>query len=141
MVGDELTTAKSWDQIWDGSERRWYGGIRSRLRSQVAWTGLLELILNVPAHGAEVLELGCAPGSMIEQLHGLRPDHHYRGIDISQKGLDIAHMRLAAQGVEADLRFGDIRDAEVPQADLVVSFGLVEHFADPTEALRCLDGS
>lgn len=136
MTGNELTTARSWDQIWGGSARPWYHGLRSRLPSQVAWTDLLRRILDVPARDAEVLELGCAPGSMIEQLHGLRPGHRYSGIDISRTGLDIARQRLAARGIEADLRFGDISDAEIPQADLVVSFGLVEHFTDPTEALR-----
>lgn len=136
MAGSGLTTARSWDEIWGGSERPRYHGLRSRLRSQVAWTDLLRRILDVPARDAEVLELGCAPGSMIEQLHGMRPGHRYRGIDISRTGLELARQRLAARGIEADLRFGDMRDAEVPQADLVVSFGLVEHFTDPAEALR-----
>jgi len=134
-MGDELTTAGSWDRLWAGSRHR-RTGLRSRLRTRKAWVGLLQNLLDVPSGAADVLELGCAPGTMIEQLHALRPDHRYRGIDISEDGLKIARQSLADKGISADLDYGDIRDAEVPLADLVVSFGLAEHFTDPAEAMR-----
>lgn len=83
-----------------------------------------------------MLELGCAPGAMIEQLHSICPSHRYRGIDIAEDALVDTRERLQSQGIHADLAVGDIRDAVVPPADLVVSFGLAEHFADPSDALR-----
>lgn len=135
MTGDELTTADSWDQLWAGTRSR-RTGLRSKLRTQAAWVRLLRRLLDIPGKGADVLELGCAPGAMIEQLHSLRPDHHYRGIDIAEGGLEIARRLLAAQGIESDLRLGDIRTAVIPPADLVVSFGLAEHFSDPAAVLR-----
>jgi SAM-dependent methyltransferase len=94
-------------------------------------------LLDTPGFAsADVLELGCAPGGMLEQLHGLRPEHRYRGIDIAEDGLEIARERLAARGIVADLTLGDIRTAVVEPADLVVSFGLAEHFTDPADAMR-----
>lgn len=134
MAETELTTADSWDRLWAGTRRR-RTGLRSRLRTQVAWSDLLRRLLDVSGEGADVLELGCAPGAMIEHLHSLRPDHHYRGIDIAEGGLAIARRRLEAQGIESEMSFGDIRTAIVPPADLVMSFGLAEHFSDPTAVL------
>ena len=130
---DELTTADSWNALW---RDRSQPGSRSRLRSQGAWRELLRQLLEPAGDEAEVLELGCAPGAMIEQLHALRPDHHYRGIDIAEDALVATRERLESQGITASLAVGDIRDAVVPHADLVVSFGLAEHFADPSDALR-----
>jgi cyclopropane fatty-acyl-phospholipid synthase-like methyltransferase len=135
MVGDELTTADSWEHLWKGAQSRQVG-LRWKLRTQTAWLRLLRGFLDIHAGSADVLELGCAPGAMIEQLYSLRPDHSYRGIDIAEVGLKIARQRLATQGIEADLRLGDIRTATVASADLVMSFGLAEHLSDPTEALR-----
>ncbi len=135
VTRDELTTADSWDRLW-GSERSRQAGVRSRLRQQTAWLNLLRRLLDTPTGSADVLELGCAPGAMIEQLHILRPDHRYRDIDIAADGLKIARRRLSVQGIDADLQLGDIRNAEVPPADLVMSFGLAEHFANPVDALR-----
>lgn len=136
MAGDELTTATSWDHIWEGGTRRRFSGLHSKLPSQVAWVNLLRRILDVPGRNSAVLELGCAPGTMIGQMHELRPDHEYGGIDISRSGLDIARARLTAKGIQADLLYGDMRDAVVALADLVVSFGLIEHFASPTQAMQ-----
>lgn len=134
MDGDELTTPGSWDRLWSDRGRK--AGVRSRLRTQTAWINLLGRLIDSSPAGADVLELGCAPGAMIEQLHALRPDRQYRGIDIAEDGLKIARERLSAQEISADLSLGDIRDAVIPPTDLVMSFGLVEHFTSPSDALR-----
>lgn len=87
--------------------------------------------------GDAVLELGCAPGDMLTQLHALRGDLSYRGVDYAPVGLELTRRRLADRGIKADLRVADMfDDSGVEPADLVVSFGLIEHF-DPVEALRC----
>jgi SAM-dependent methyltransferase len=135
---DGLTTADLWDQIWSVHDGRGSPRLRTRLASGRAWCRLLEGLLDAPkANGSlDVLELGCAPGAMIMQLHELRPQHHYRGLDISAAGLRVARSRLREMGIEAELHEGDVRDANLPGADLVVSFGLAEHFADPAAAMR-----
>lgn len=141
MTEDDLTTAESWDRLWRASHGEATGlksRLKSRLKSQRSWLRLLARLLDAPGkdRALDVLELGCAPGSMLMQLYRLRPQHSYRGLDIAPVGLDIARKRLADAGIAAELTFGDIRSAELAKADLVVSFGLAEHFSDLTEAIR-----
>ncbi len=85
----------------------------------------------------DVLELGCAPGSMLLRMHQQRPHHRYQGVDMAEQGLRITSERLRAAGIAAELRQGDARTIDpCGGADLVVSFGLIEHFDDPSEILR-----
>jgi SAM-dependent methyltransferase len=135
-VSSHLTTAESWDAIW-AAQAGQRSPVRSRLKMYRAWDQLLGQLLDAGGSDAprDVLELGCAPGAMIEQLHRLRPQHTYRGIDFARRGLELARQRLAAADIDARLYLGDIATVDVEPADLVVSFGLIEHFDDPVEAM------
>jgi SAM-dependent methyltransferase len=138
--GSQLTEVESWEQLWARTGRSSLADrVRRRLRLTTIWHRRLEYLLDSARGGgpARVLELGCAPGTMLQTLHRLRPHHHYAGIDNAPNGLDRARDLLAAAGIDASLHLGDIRDADVPPVDLVMSFGLVEHFTDPADALRC----
>ncbi len=139
----DLTDATSWDAIW----RRAGGGTegaRSALRARLPWVRALDTVLVAlldraaprGAGGIDVLELGCAPGAMLERMHRLRPQHRYHGLDIAAAGLAVAAARLTRAGISARLAQGDLRTAD-PGAgvDLVVSFGLIEHFSDPAEVV------
>jgi trans-aconitate methyltransferase len=101
------------------------------------WHQLLEDLLESTGadHPIKVLELGCAPGSMLVKLHGLRPANSYFGMDSAPRGLAAARQLLAATGVDAQLHLGDLREVRLSPVDLVVSFGLIEHFEDPTEIM------
>jgi SAM-dependent methyltransferase len=85
----------------------------------------------------DVIELGCAPGLILKELYLLRPAHNYFGIDYSLEGLAITREFLEENGIKAELIHADIR-TYVPDRryDLVVSFGLVEHFDDPVRILE-----
>jgi SAM-dependent methyltransferase len=136
----QLTTVESWERLWARPGRTGVGRrVRERLRLTTTWHRLLERLLDSARcdGSARVLELGCAPGTMLATLHRLRPDLTYAGIDNAPQGLAAASELLAAAGVDASLLLGDIRDAVVPPVDLVMSFGLVEHFAEPADAMRC----
>ncbi|MGB2569154.1 class I SAM-dependent methyltransferase [Micromonospora citrea] len=139
MTNDNhLTTADSWDSIWTGRRtNRAVTIVKQRLRQTRSWRQLLTDLLDSTGKPGqiEVLELGCAPGSMLVELHQLRPAYRYSGIDYAPGGLEAAEKALAAAGVPASLHLGDIRTSTLPSADLVVSFGLVEHFTDPAEAI------
>lgn len=133
----ELTSAQSWDAIWQQHRQSDPGWLRSRVKRQRRWEALLGSLLSDSAPGDTVLELGCAPGDMLLQLHARRADLSYRGVDYAPAGLELTRQRLAERGIHADLRVADMFDAAgVEPADVVVSFGLIEHF-DPVEALRC----
>ncbi|MGK5443209.1 class I SAM-dependent methyltransferase [Micromonospora sp. URMC 105] len=135
---NHLTTADTWDGIWTGRQRN-QGVTRTkeRLRHTRTWRRLLTELLDSTGRTGpvDVLELGCAPGRMLLELHGLRPGHRYSGIDYAPGGLEAAEKLLAAAGIPATLHLGDIRTATVPPADLAVSFGLVEHFTEPADAV------
>lgn len=134
----ELTTVDSWERLWNHqAPDPANSGTDRRFRTARSWHRLLAELLDSTGRAgvAQVLELGCAPGRMLLDLHRLRPQHHYHGLDYAPAGLDRARALLAAAGVPATLHLGDIRDAVVAPADLVLSFGLVEHFADPAEAI------
>lgn len=133
----ELTTSASWDAIWANHPQRDTGWLRQRLKRQRRWEDQLSSLLSHSSPGDTVLELGCAPGDMLLQLNALRSDLSYRGIDYAPVGLELTRRRLAERGIAADLRVADMfEDSGLEPADLVVSFGLIEHF-DPVEALRC----
>lgn len=84
-----------------------------------------------------ILELGCAPGLMLERIHKACPEGCIRGIDYSSDGLEITRQKLRKEGISAELIEQDIFDGDpVCRADLVVSFGLIEHYDDPVEILR-----
>lgn len=138
MTRTALTTVETWDTLWTAPSNRLINRCKSHLRHAKTWRRLLARFLDAPgvAGPIDVLELGCAPGQMLLQLHQLRPANHYHGIDMAPDGLALAHERLRAAGVPAGLHLGDIRHARVPPADLVVSFGLVEHFTDTVEIIR-----
>jgi SAM-dependent methyltransferase len=130
---EELTTAQSWDEIWSRDSSP---APQSRTRLARSWQRVLAQLLSHASPGAGVLELGCAPGTMLADMHRIRPDVGYRGVDYAPSGLLRCQRLLRDAGIDAELELGDIT-AELPlaPADLVVSFGLIEHFDDPTEAI------
>jgi trans-aconitate methyltransferase len=95
-----------------------------------------KLIDQGPKPVQNIIELGCAPGLMLQALYRLRPKHQYFGIDYSIEGLAIAQHVLNANAIKPNLIHADIQ-TYVPEKkfDMVISFGLVEHFADPVEII------
>jgi SAM-dependent methyltransferase len=85
----------------------------------------------------DIIELGCAPGLILKELYLLRPGHNYFGVDYSLEGLAITRTFLKENGIKAELIHADIRTYVRDRTyDLVVSFGLIEHFDDPIEILE-----
>ena len=139
MNGD-LTTANYWDQTWT-TQTPHPVRLLERLRRAAHWKFDRMLGRLVDAIGkpeADILELGCAPGTILERVHRLRPGHRLHGIDFSADGCRMAEERLAVAGVAVTLHQGDIRTLAPPRRyDLVLSCGLIEHFTDPADILRC----
>jgi len=94
-------------------------------------------IARVPSEAPSVLELGCAPGTMLRRIHDACPQARVRGLDYSPRGIEITKENLRAWNIEAEISRGDIFEFEPAEpSDLVLSCGLIEHFVDPSEALR-----
>jgi SAM-dependent methyltransferase len=139
MDGD-LTDAPSWERTWRRSAGA-RGGLGSRLGLAQDHHEGLRPIFAAASRGRsgplEVLELGCAPGRMIRNMAALAPEHHYSGVDFAPAALEDARRMLAEAGLAPELHASDARvfAAERPY-DLVVSFGLIEHFEEPLEMIR-----
>ncbi|TNE27611.1 MAG: class I SAM-dependent methyltransferase [Alphaproteobacteria bacterium] len=90
-----------------------------------------------PENGV-VLDLGCGTGWMLKHLSAAHPSLALYGSDFSPAMLEIA--RAAAP--KANITDGDIEDeaftATLPQADIVLSLGILHHMADIDAHLRLL---
>lgn len=132
---NQLTEQVFWDDKYSTKRRFKASWIRKKAHRKFD-SLLCQFMDRVGKPTADILELGCAPGRLLERLHALRPQHRFHGIDYSRVGIEKTHAYLAEAGVEANVYEGDIRTFELPgQCDLTVSFGLIEHFEDPVPIL------
>jgi len=138
----ELSDTSHWDRTYRGqpTERPRPGPIRRafrRLRRRKFDSVLRQFVDVLPTKTPAILELGCAPGLMLECIAGVAPSARLFGIDYSPVGVSVTRRRLESAGIEATIVQGDFRTAELASdISLVVSFGLIEHFDDPTPILR-----
>ena len=95
---------------------------------------------HLPAAGAEVLEVGSAPGEHLARLSerfGLVP----YGIEYSQPGLDVNRALFAQRGLDPqnvvalDFFSEECRDGYRERFDVVMSRGFIEHFVDAGEVV------
>lgn len=133
---NELTNAGFWDRKYipkTSGAFNWLKPLLRRKRHRM----LGELLDQIGKPSGEILELGCAPGEALLHLHKVRPQHRLHGIDYSEVGMRSAEEFLGRQGVDATIHFGDFRDIELSQQfDMVMSFGLIEHFDDPVPIVK-----
>jgi len=102
---------------------------------------LLSTILELPSigPGSSVLELGCGASRHLPHL-AQRPGVRVAGVDFSPRGVQLTKDALEGVGADAsDIVLGRIEEY-VPQHrsafDVVMSFGLVEHFSDLDDIVR-----
>ena len=135
MVRD-LATATYWNSIYDWRKRR-IGKISESLLFWRLGRQVAPLLDEIGKPKGDILEIGCAPGSMLQIIHNIRPQHGLHGIDYSKDGIETARAKLLDAGIEATLHFGDLRTADPAEPyDLVASFGLIEHYDAPVEIVR-----
>jgi 2-polyprenyl-3-methyl-5-hydroxy-6-metoxy-1,4-benzoquinol methylase len=126
------TTHQYWNDLW-----------RSRVRMClpsglfVGTKNLKTLIKSRIRPGMRLLEIGCSHGKMLSWASaelGVKT----AGLDYSENGIRTARALFDHLGLEADFRCEDVFSTTFEQGsfDLVCSFGLIEHFDDPTEVVR-----
>jgi SAM-dependent methyltransferase len=135
----DLTSSAFWESQWQGlrdgdvsarsaRRRRKRYGLMRFLREQVAM---------LDAGSPDVLELGCAPGGILGELHRWFPEARLHGLDYAPQGLAATERFFARLGIPATLHCGDLRQFDPGRKyDVVYSCGLVEHFTDPVPVLR-----
>lgn len=136
LTGNDLTSTGFWGQRYQQFRPGMWEWLKPLVRRK-RYRMLAELLDQVSLPIANVLELGCAPGDCLMHLHRVRPEHKLHGIDFSEDGVSLAHGRLRQRRIEASLHCGDFRTIELPfKVDLVISFGLIEHFGDSAAIVR-----
>jgi SAM-dependent methyltransferase len=112
----------------DDTYRRWVEHTRDGYRS-----AFLTRILGEVPDGADVLEIGCGPGT---DAAALAEGRRYVGIDLSE--IQLAHARAVAPA--GRFLHGDVLDTQFPPAsfDAVVSFYVFNHI--PRDRMELLLG-
>ena len=138
-----MTTPRYWDQYWKGTEAPNFD-----LRNPVyqAMHSLFCHVLDAvrsrkkEQSGIKVMDVGCGTGLLLSYFLEHHPDLEVHGIDNSE-AVEIA-AALPDAGKRLKVRRCDLFAPEMKQADaafdLVVSAGLVEHFASPVEPMRAM---
>jgi SAM-dependent methyltransferase len=90
------------------------------------------------AAGGPVVELACGTGRISVPL--AKAGVHVIGVDASAGMLEVAHEYAAAQGVELDLRLGDLREPPVAERVplVLIPFRSLLHMTSEAERLRAL---
>lgn len=84
-----------------------------------------------------LIEIGCGTSRWLPYFHR-RFGFELSGIDYTESGTNAAKTILSNAGVAGDIRHGDLFNTPpdwIDYFDVVVSFGLVEHFEDPASVV------
>lgn len=93
-----------------------------------------------PTQGKRLLEVGCARSAWLPYFASVL-GFDIAGLDYSAIGCRQARQLLAGAGVTGDIYEGDLFDPPrnlVRSHDVVISFGLVEHFNDTAACVKAL---
>jgi 2-polyprenyl-3-methyl-5-hydroxy-6-metoxy-1,4-benzoquinol methylase len=108
-----------------------------RMRLPSSWDvgtrDLKRLLRQYVKPGMQVLEIGCAPGKLLSWVAAALKAN-VSGLDYAKPGIQLATRLFDQLNLKADLRCEDVfahsfRDESF---DIVYSFGVIEHFSDPT---------
>jgi cyclopropane fatty-acyl-phospholipid synthase-like methyltransferase len=131
-----------WDALWEGETLPAPVDPRDHALGNYVFRRFHELFARALPRGdnVQLLEVGCARSRWLPYFaaeHGCE----ITGLDYSSAGCEQARQILAAAGIEGRIVEGDLFSppADMLEAfDVVVSFGLVEHFDDTAAATRAL---
>ena len=136
-MSNDLTDPDYWNSTHTAPLRpsddrmRWLGQ-----RVQWRYNRMLSQLIST-VDGGHILEIGCAPGNILERIHRLRPQYQLHGIDYSQEGIELTRQKLRAASIEATVHQGDVRHFSAPRKyGIVFSAGFIEHFRDPIDLIR-----
>jgi 2-polyprenyl-3-methyl-5-hydroxy-6-metoxy-1,4-benzoquinol methylase len=103
------------------------------------WRQIYDLAFADAPARARCLEVGCGNSQHMVAIAGYGLE--VAGIDFTENGCRLAKEWLARAGVQGEIHQRDLFDTNedlAGQFDFVVSFGVVEHFDDPSEPLRAM---
>ena len=145
MADSHLTSQEYWESTWaqpDGGDSPPRSAFKRFLFQQPSTRQLWQRILPslMPAGPMRVIELGSAPGRHLLPWHAVF-GYEIFGADFSETGLARQRSLFASHGIsaehsiQADFLNPDFHRAYQNAFDVVYSAGLIEHFAEPGEAI------
>jgi 2-polyprenyl-3-methyl-5-hydroxy-6-metoxy-1,4-benzoquinol methylase len=125
------TEQAHWDAAWSAPVR---ARIPSRLNLDVR--NITDLLKRHVKPNSSYIEVGCAPGKYLAWVAD-QCQARTSGLDYSDTGIRNCQALFRAMNLDIDLHQGDFFNNALPKNsfDVVTSFGFIEHFDDPTEAV------
>ena len=112
-------------------------GRRSALLYDLLGAQLDQLAQQRGAAKLRVLEVGCAPGGILEAMMNRSPQHEFAGVDFSTDGIRDTRQRFQTKARSPMIYQADVREFQPDELfDYVYSCGLIEHFTDPVPMLK-----
>jgi SAM-dependent methyltransferase len=134
-TSDKTAGRKTEQAHWDAA---WESAVRLRLPSRlnVSVRNITRLLARHVRPGHRYIEIGCAPGKLLAWVASvLRAQAS--GLDYSAAGIAQCRRLFAALNLGIELHQADFFDHPLPleSFDVVASFGFIEHFEDPAQAV------
>lgn len=96
--------------------------------------GLIARLAGVGAPG-RILELGCGTGYLTGLLARRFPEAQITAIDFAHRMVEVAHRRLAGQGIELQVADAETGNFGSGAYDLIISNATIQWFDNPAAAL------
>lgn len=132
----EMAGRKTEKEYWDET---WSEPVRPRVpsRMDVNVRNLTDLLGKHIQPGSRFIEIGCAPGKFLAWVK-VKCHTETWGLDYSETGIRNCRWLFDAMKLDIELRQDDLFNNVLPKRhfDAVASFGFIEHFDDPVEAVR-----
>lgn len=149
-IKSDLAGKDHWNTVWNGSGHGPYKDVFSAgLFYRIRKFPFIHIMDTIASHlkdrllpGATLLEIGCG-GSQWLPAFAKRFDVYVSGIDYSEQGCASARAILEKAGVMGGIVQADLFDPPAGMKegyDLVVSFGVLEHFQDTEGCLAAMAG-
>lgn len=135
-----------WDDLWRDSSSFQPWPINSRKIRYTVERSFFRYISKVLKHygminrDKKLIEVGCARSGVLP-LFAQELGFKVSGLDYSKNGCELTRWILQRCGADADIYCCDIfviPNSLIEQFDVVVSFGLVEHFSNTVEIIEAL---
>jgi len=135
--GRPLTDRQYWEEYYQGKATgkkllKCHGILDRHLKE------LLGECLTDRGPGQRLLEFGCGNSNWLPYFAG-NFGFRVSGIDYSEKGFELAKEKLLSCGLSGDIHLLDfftLPTGFTGSFDVVLSFGVVEHFQNPSQVLR-----
>lgn len=98
------------------------GAVRTRVPLYLSSPRAAEELARRLPKGGRFIDLGCGLGGPLLGIHKYRPDARLAGIEAAPLNWLIAKLRLLARGARADVRLGNLWDANLANYDIVYAY-------------------